>query len=265
MDSIQISISLPMEKILSIQSMATFLKDSLQTVPLRMLSKSIGMHSATHPAVFQAPAHYRHLQFVKNLVLRNSFNPIEAYDKEVYLNEKAREDLAWWESRLQFHYSQPINFPPPSKVITSYASNNGWGIWSNGEHSKGLWADEEIKWHINLKELLAGFIGLKLIARCQPCLTQIRLQMDNTTATHYVNKIGGTISFNLCMLALGMWEWAEARNIHLSAVYLPGQLNLITDTLSHLIDLDSEWMLNPSIFGQVCSSYSIPKVDLFAT
>ena len=72
------SIRLPMEKILSNQSMATFLKDSLQTVPLRMLSKFIGMCSATCLADFQAPAHYRHLQFVKNLVLRNSLNPLEA-------------------------------------------------------------------------------------------------------------------------------------------------------------------------------------------
>ena len=75
----------------------------------------------------------------------------------------------------------------------------------------------------------------------------------------------GTISFDLCMLAQGMWEWTEARNIHLSAVHLPGQLNLIADTLSRLIDLCSEWMLSPSIFRQVCLTYSIPKVDLFAT
>ena len=258
-------ISLPMEKILPIQSMAMLLKDSLQTVSLRMLSKFIGMCSATCPAVFQAPAHYRHLQFVKNLVLRNSLNPTEAYNKEVYLNEKARKDLAWWESHLQFHYSQPINFPLPSKVINSDASNYGWRIWSNREHSQGLWSGEEIKWHINLKELMTVFNGLKLFAICQPCLTHIRLQMDNTTAVHYANEIGGTISFDLCMLALGMWEWAEARNIYLSAVYLPGQLNLIAETLFQLIDLDSEWMLNPLIFRQVCSTYSIPKVDLFAT
>ena len=153
MDSIQMSISLLMEMILSIQSMAMFLKDSLQTVSLRMLSKFIGMCSATRLAVLQAPAHYRQLQFVKNLVSRNSLNPIEAYDKEVYLAEKARKDLAWWESRLEFHYSQPINFPPPSKVITSDASDYGRGIWSDGEHSQGLWSDEEIKWHINLKEI----------------------------------------------------------------------------------------------------------------
>ena len=143
---------------------------------------------------------------MENLVLRNSLNPIEAYDKEVYLNENVREDLAWWESRLQFHYSQPINFSPPNKVVTSDASNYGWGIWSDRDHSQGLWSDKEIKWHINLKELMAGFIGLKLFARCQPYFTHIRLQMDNTTAVHYVNKIGGTVSFHLCMLALGMWE-----------------------------------------------------------
>ena len=139
------------------------------------------------------------------------------------------------------------------------------GFGPTGNILNILWSDEEIKWHINLKELLAGFIGLKLFARCQPCLTHIRLQMNNTTAVHYVNKIGGTISFDLCMLVLAMWEWAEARNIHLSAVYLPGQLNLIADTLSRLIDLDSEWMLNPSIFQQVHSTYSIPKINLFAT
>ena len=78
-------------------------------------------------------------------------------------------------------------------------------LWlGDGEHSQGLWSSKEIKWHINLKKLLEGFIGLKLFARCQPCLTHIRLQMDNTTAVPYVNKIEGTVSFDLCMLALGM-------------------------------------------------------------
>ena len=168
--------------------------------------------------------------------------------------------------QIMNNHGQPwSNGQTAARVITSDASNYGWGIWSDGEHSQGLWSSKEIKWPINLKELLVDFIGLKLFTRCQPCLTHIRLQMDNTTAVHYVNKIRGTISFDLCMLALGMWEWAEARNIHLPAVYLPGQLNLIGDTLSRLIDLDSEWMLNPSIFRQVCSTYSIPKVDLFAT
>ena len=59
-------------------------------------------------------------------------------------------------------------------------------------------------------------------AICQmSALPHIRLQMDNTTAVHYVNKIGGTISFDLCMLALAMWDWAEANGdkcIHSSLV-----------------------------------------------
>ena len=94
--------------------------------------------------------------------------------------------------------------------------------------------------------------------RQMPALAHIHLQMDNTTAVHYVNKIGGTFFRS-------MYAKKKARNIHLSAVNLPDRLNLIAETLSRLIDIDSEWMLIPSIFRQVCSTYSVPKVDLFAT
>ena len=44
---------------------------------------------------------------------------------------------------------------------------------------------------------MTGFIGLKLFAICQPCLTHIHLQMDNTAAVYYLNKIGDTVSFEL--------------------------------------------------------------------
>ena len=68
-DSTTTTIGLPLEKIASIQSLAATLKESSQPVTLRSLSRFIGMCTATRPAVFQAPAHYRHLQFLKNSVL----------------------------------------------------------------------------------------------------------------------------------------------------------------------------------------------------
>ena len=49
----------------SIQSLAATLKESSQPVTLRSLSRFIGMCTATRPAVFQTPAHYRQLQFLK--------------------------------------------------------------------------------------------------------------------------------------------------------------------------------------------------------
>ena len=112
---------------------------------------------------------------------------------------------------------------------------------------------------------MAGFIGLKLYAKGQPYLTHISLQMDNMTACHYINHLGGTGSVNLCMLALKMWKWCQQRNIHISAVYIPGQLNFIADILSRLINLNSEWKLNPAIFRQICVIYNTLDLDLFAT
>ena len=52
--------------------------------------------------------------------------------------------------------------------------------------------------------------------------------------------LGRTGSVNLCMLALKMWKWCRQRNIHISAVCIPGQLNFIADILSQLINLNSE-------------------------
>ena len=69
-DSTTMTIALPLEKIAPIQSLAATLKESSQPVILRSLSRFIGMCTATSPAVFQAPAHYRHLQFLKNSVCR---------------------------------------------------------------------------------------------------------------------------------------------------------------------------------------------------
>ena len=145
------------------------------------------MCTATRPAVFQAPAHYRHLQFLKNSVLQNSLELNWVYNRKVSLNQAAKEDLVWWINHLSQNSTQPIILPSPNKRITTDSSDFGWGIWSRGDHSQGLWSGEETRWHINLKELMAGFLGLKLYAKSQPYLTHISLQMDNMTACHYRN------------------------------------------------------------------------------
>ena len=86
---------------------------------------------------------------------------------------------------------------------------------------------------------MAGITDLKLFSRGQHYLTHTSLQMDNMTACHYINHTGGTVSINLCMLDLDMWKWCKQRNIHISAVYIPGQLNLVADILSPLISPSS--------------------------
>ena len=69
-DSTTMIIGLPLKKMVLIQSLAATLKESSQPVTLRSLSRFIGMCTATRLAVFQAPAHYRHLQFLKTQFCR---------------------------------------------------------------------------------------------------------------------------------------------------------------------------------------------------
>ena len=114
-DSTTMTIGLPLEEI----TLAAALKESSQPVTLRLLSRFIGMGTATRSAVFQAPAHYRHLQFLKNSVLQNSSELNWVYNKTMSLNEGAKEDLVWWINHLSQNSSQPIILPSPNKIITT--------------------------------------------------------------------------------------------------------------------------------------------------
>ena len=84
------SINLPVGKILSIQSMAMLLKDSLQTQNVKQIYRYVFSHS---PSSFSSPSSLQTPTVCKKCSLMESLNPVEAYDKEVYLNKKAREDL----------------------------------------------------------------------------------------------------------------------------------------------------------------------------
>ena len=55
-------------------------------------------------------------------------------------------------------------------------------------HNK--WSPE---WHINVKELMAVFYGLKALYMGKQGL-HILLQIDNVTAVSYISKMGGTKS-----------------------------------------------------------------------
>lgn len=58
-------------------------------------------------------------------------------------------------------------------------------------------------------------------------------------------------------------EWCEDRLLTVSAVYLPGALNILADRLSRMRPDVSDWMLDQSVFRQLQTIWD-PQVDLFA-
>ena len=265
-DSTSMSLALQVGKIQSIKSSARKLLRTKGTISIRQLSRFIGLCTSAKYAVPQAPLHYRSLQFLRNSVLRGHRYSPTLYNLEVHLSPKAITDLKWWADQLQYHNKTPICINNPDLIITSDASDLGWGAWCGKKSVQGLWSQEEMFWHINPRELQAAYLALKIFSPSQiNQLFHIQLQIDNQAAVSYINHLGGTHSKLLCQLSLDLWNWSLSRQIHISARYIPGIFNKHADHMSRRLRLTAEWKLNPILFQRIVAVYGMPQIDLFAT
>jgi hypothetical protein len=94
--------------------------------------------------------------------------------------------------------------------------------------------------------------------------THIRLRIDNTTAVACINKCGST-KLPLLDITQKFFDWADFRNVTLTAAYIPGRDNVEADEASRNLNFDTEWMILPNLFSQLCQTYTVPKMDLFAS
>ena len=113
----------------------------------------------------------------------------------------------------------------------------------------GHWAENESRQHINVLELIAGFIGLKTFAKKKENI-HIRLRIDNTTAVSTIDHIGTNHSNDCNATSKQIWEWCIAKKIRLSASYIPGKHNVTADVESRRKQNGSEWMRNQKILKQ---------------
>ena len=121
-------------------------------------------------------------------------------------------------------------------------------------------------WHINLRELQAAYLALKIFLQSQiNQLFHIQLQIDNQAAVSYINHLGRTHSKLLCQLSLDLWNWSLSRQIHISARYIAGIFNKHAYHMSRRLRLTAEWKLNPILFQKIVAVYRMPQKDLFAT
>ena len=80
----------------------------------------------------------------------------------------------------------------------------------------------------------------------------VHLQLDNTTAVAYLNKMGGTRSKQLVHVTQDIFQYALSRQITITAEHLPG----VQDW--------SNWQLQPKMFPVLNSKWGTFVVDLFA-
>ena len=119
-------------------------------------------------------------------------------------------------------------------MLTTDASNMGWGAVCGNTSTGGLWSLEEQRNHINYLELKAVLLGLQSL--CSVINRKhILVQSDNTTTVSYINAMGGIKSIPCNDMATIIWEWCIQRNIWLSATHIPGSYNIQADKESRAL------------------------------
>ena len=256
--SIHMSFSLPESKVLNLQNDWRILLSS-RTASQSELACLIGKMIAAKAAVFQAPLHYRALQHRKNS-LDHQGVPLH---QKVILHIEAILDLEWWVTNLATANSRPVKPLLPDLLIQSDALESGWGAVCNRIETRGTWSLHESSLHINCLELFAATFAIKAFTKSLNN-AHVLIQMDNTSAIAYVNKMGGAKQGVLDKHARSLWEWWFTRKITLRAERIPGRLNVIADAESQAKPFAADWKLDSEVFKVLNHSFGPFTVDLFA-
>ncbi|KIH69452.1 hypothetical protein ANCDUO_00200 [Ancylostoma duodenale] len=232
-----------------------------ESIPLRCVSRFVGR------VIWISMASGISILFLRTLQSRlRRFKLTCSADYEAVhpLPPSCKSDLIWFTKRFHKFCSEPILEEEPSYVFTSDASDLGWGAIGPRGSTAGRWKPSERSWHINQKEMLACYFGLRCLGNDLTNCT-VRLEMDNTTSMWYINKKGGTRSSRLNSLTREIWLWATRRKLRLLACFRPGTLNSEADWLSRNFTDASDFSLDPIVAMSLFAKWGVPEIDLFAS
>ena len=227
---------------------------------VRILAKFIGIVVSCLPAVRYGALYYREMEIHKIQSLKSNCGD---YDSQLILNDSCVEEIKWW-VKEGINSFKPIYEGNHDMIVQSDSSDYAWGAFCKDIKTQGFWSEEESKMHINAKELLAASLGIKALCKDKKnCHIQIRI--DNTTAVWYINKLGGTKSFECNKITKNLWLWCKERNIWLTAAFVEGVNNVEADDLSRKLNTECEISLNTEVFQSLCEQYGVPELDLFSS
>uniref|UniRef100_A0A0A9ZI08 Transposon Ty3-I Gag-Pol polyprotein n=1 Tax=Lygus hesperus TaxID=30085 RepID=A0A0A9ZI08_LYGHE len=258
-DSRDMTISLPFDKRLHIQSMLNWFS-GLTEFSVRQLAKVVGTLVAACPATPYGKLYVMHLEAIKTeFLVENSQN----FDAKFVPPSCIWSSIQWWKNNVML-ISNRLHNDDYTFVVTTDASLSGWGSSMGEERINGWWSKEEAGCHINLLELRA--IELALHHFCgQITNSRILIRSDNTTAISCVNRQGSMVSQALFDVTKRIWIWCEERGNFIFASYIASKENVVADECSRLLPGDTEWSLNDDIFYKITIELGTPTIDLFAS
>ena len=79
-----------------------------------------------------------------------------------------------------------------------------------------MWSAQEMKYHINILELLAVKLAIQTFTKYRD-IKAIHLQVDNIVALTYLMKMGGTQTLKIVELAKEIWQYLLKWGITITA------------------------------------------------
>ncbi len=95
-----------------------------------------------------------------------------------------QSSLVFWSQRELVYQGVPLRPPAPSHVLTTDASNYGWGAVCGPLLARSIWSRDHVALHINHLELETVFLTLKTFQRWM-CRTHVLVQTDSATVMHW--------------------------------------------------------------------------------
>ncbi|KPI95220.1 Transposon Ty3-I Gag-Pol polyprotein [Papilio xuthus] len=222
---------------------------------LRQAQSLLGRLNFASFVIRRGRLHCRTLQF------HSRYLPKEHPYKQVKLPQPVLSEMRWWLKAA--HGSLPIHSNSISHLLTTDASDFGWGAQLGDTKMSGQWSKRQQSWHVNLKELFAVYAAIQqensLLHNAH-----ILLQTDNRTVVAYINKEGGTKSKKLLNLTRQLLKVMDHLNLQLTARYFPGRFNCEVDALSRG-KVCPEWHLLSTATDNIFKMWGTPQVDLFAS
>ncbi|XP_038046762.1 uncharacterized protein LOC119720969 [Patiria miniata] len=234
---------------------------SVQVAPARAWLKLLGFMASLVDLVPWCRLRMRPLQMHLLAHYRPKTDPISLL---VSIDDVIRPHLRWWLLEQNIRCGRSFPRGDPHVIISTDASNEGWGASLPPRQAAGTWDDNTRSLHINVLELQAVVNALHHF-QADVVGRSVLIKTDNTTVVAYINKQGGTKSPQLCYRTWEMFQWLIRHKVDLCAIHIPGAENDIADSLSRGKVVPTEWSLNRRIVHQIFSILGRPHIDLFAS
>ena len=169
------------------------------------------------------------------------------------LSTSAIAKLHCWLKHLK-NANQSLQDIPVDCTSQTEASKQEWGAADGNTPSSARWSSLDRN-HLNVLELKAILLALKLYFRHNCNVKHAHILTDNSTALAYINNMEGMHSVLCNGIAKRTSVFAQNKDFWISSSRIPGVENTMADKMSRVFSDNTEWMLSHKLFKILCDKF----------